>query len=308
VIYGIVLSLAASVCFNLNNLMEKRAVDQMARISVRRTGHMVGMLLRSPLWLGGFALGILAVALLTVAYSLVSIAIVQSIFGAGIVLLVPASRLWLGEHLGRREVGGIGLIVVAIVLVSVSLSGPSTPVDSLSLVRVMVVSGLTIVSAGLLFLALHRSSADVSIAVGASCGLIYGVASIQSKSASVLLEHRGLAHGVVLILRSPYPYAFLVASLLGLVAFQASLQRVKITLAAPLINVVGSAYVVGVGMLVFDEKLPSNAALASLRFVGFTIVLVGTWILATGNPVVERAAAVLPDNGTAGNDIAERRR
>jgi drug/metabolite transporter (DMT)-like permease len=299
VIYGIVLSLAASVCFNLNNLMEKRAVDQMARLSVRRTRHMVVTLLRSPLWLGGFALGVLAVALLTLAYSLVSIAVVQSIFGAGIVLLVPASRLWLGEHLGKREVGGIGLIVIAVVLVSVSLGSPAAPIDSLSLTRVMVVSGITILSAGLLFVALRRSSTDVSIALGASCGLIYGVASIQSKSASVLLEHRGLAHGVVLILRSPYPYAFLVASLLGLVAFQAGLQHVRITLAAPMVNVVGSAYTVGMGMFIFDEKLPANTALATLRLGGFAVVLVGTWILARGNPVVEPAAAVLPDSGTA---------
>jgi len=299
VIYGIVLSFAASVCFNLNNLMEKRAVDQMARLSVRRTRHMVVTLLRSPLWLGGFALGVLAVVLLTLAYSLVSIAIVQSIFGAGIVLLVPASRLWLGEHLGKREVGGLCLIISAVVLVSVSLGSSSAPIDSLSLLRVMVVSGLTLVSAGLLFGALRRSSTDVSIALGASCGLIYGVASIQSKSASVLLEHRGLVHGIVRVLGSPYPYAFLVASLLGLVVFQASLQRVRIALAAPMVNIVGSAYTVGVGMLIFDERLPANPALASLRLGGFAVVLVGTWILATGNPVVERAAAVLPDNDTA---------
>jgi drug/metabolite transporter (DMT)-like permease len=299
VIYGIVLSLASSVCFNLNNLMEKRAVDRMAILSVRRTRHMVVTLLRSPLWLGGFALGVLAVAMLTLAYSLVSIAVVQSIFGAGIVLLVPASRLWLGEHLGKREVVGIGLIVAAVVLVSVSLGGPSTPIDSLSLIRVMGVSGLTLLSSGLLFVALRRSSTDVSIALGASCGLIYGVASIQSKSASVLLEHHGLAHGMILILKSPYPYAFLAASLLGLVAFQASLQRVRITLAAPMVNVVGSAYTVGAGMLIFDERLPANPALASLRLGGFAVVLIGMWVLATGNPVVEHSAAVHPESGLA---------
>jgi multidrug transporter EmrE-like cation transporter len=301
VIYGILLSLAASACFNLNNLMEKRAVDQMASLSVRRSGHMVVTLLRSPLWMGGFVLGVFAVALLTLAYSLVSIAIVQSIFGAGIVLLVPASRFWLGEHLKKREVGGLCVIVVAVVLVSVSLSGSSSPVDSLSLVRVMVVSGITLLSAGVLFGALRRSSTEVSIALGASCGLIYGVASIQSKSASVLLEHRGLAHGVVQILKSPYPYAFLLASLFGLVVFQASLQRVRITLAAPMVNIVGSAYTVGAGMLIFNEQLPTNPALATLRLGGFALILLGTWILATGTPVVERAAAILPsDNAVEG--------
>jgi drug/metabolite transporter (DMT)-like permease len=295
VIYGIVLSLAASVCFNLNNLMEKREGDQMARLSARRTGHMVVTLLRSPLWVGGFVLGIFAVALLTLAYSLVSIAVVQSIFGVGIVLLVPASRLWIGEHLGKRELAGLGLIITAVVLVSVSLGGSTAPIDSLSLVRVMFVSGITLVSAGLLFAVLRRSSMDVSIALGASCGLIYGVASIQSKSASVLLEHRGLAHGVIRILESPYPYAFLVASLLGLLAFQAGLQRVRITLAAPMVNIVGSAYTVAIGMLIFDERLPANPALAGLRLGGFAVVLIGTWVLATGTPVGAQPDAVRAD-------------
>jgi drug/metabolite transporter (DMT)-like permease len=295
VIYGILLSLAASLCFNLNNLMEKRAVDQMARLSARRTGHMVVTLLRSPLWVGGFVLGVFAVALLTLAYSLVSIAVVQSIFGVGIVLLVPASRLWIGERLGKRELAGLGLIIAAVVLVSVSLDGSTAPIDSLSLVRVMLVSGITILSAGILFAVLRRSSTDVSIALGASCGLIYGVASIQSKSASVLLEHRGLEHGVIRILESPYPYAFLVASLLGLLAFQAGLQRVRITLAAPMVNIVGSAYTVGMGMLIFDERLPANPALAGLRLGGFAIVLIGTWVLATGSPVGAHADAVRPD-------------
>ena len=281
-IYGIVLSLAASVCFNLNNLMEKRAVDRMVELSVLRTGHMVRMLVRSPLWLGGFVIGVVGVVLLTLAYSLVPIAVVQTIFGAGIVILVPAARVYLGEHLGKREIGGLALIVTAIVLVSVTLGGSSTPIDSLSLARVMAASGFTVAAAGVLFFLLRRSSTDPSIALGASCGLIYGIASVQSKSASILLEHRGLEHGVVRVLESPYPYAFLVASLLGLIGFQSGLQRVRVTLAAPLVNIVGSAFTVAIGMLIFDERLPANPLLSALRLGGFAAVLVGTWILATG--------------------------
>jgi multidrug transporter EmrE-like cation transporter len=121
----------------------------------------------------------------------------------------------------------------------------------------------------------------------------------------VLLEHRGLARGLLRILESPYPYAFLVASLLGLVVFQASLQRVRISLAASMVNIVGSAYTVGVGMIIFDEKLPANPVLAGLRLGGFAVILVGTWILATGDPVVERAAAILPEKGAAGESRAQ---
>jgi len=66
-----------------------------------------------------------------------------------------------------------------------------------------------------------------------------------------------------------------------------------------MVNVVGSAYTVGAGMLIFDERLPANPALASLRLGGFAVVLIGMWVLATGNPVVEHSAAVHPESGLA---------
>jgi hypothetical protein len=171
--------------------MEKWAVDQMADFSARRTDHMIGALIRSPLWLGGF--------------------------GAGIVVIVPASRLYLGEHLGKRGLGGLAVIIAAIVLVSVVVRLRrrflvARPEDDRQW------SHRRYSRASLL--ALRRTSTDASIVLGAACGLTYGIASIQSKSASVLLENRSLAQGVVRVVESPYPYAFRLASLLGRLIFQ----------------------------------------------------------------------------------------
>jgi drug/metabolite transporter (DMT)-like permease len=301
-LFGILFSFLASVCFNINNLLEKQAVDRMATISARRVGHMLRALITSPLWMAGFIVGLLAVGLLAIAYSLAPTAVTQSIFGAGIVLLVPASRLYLGERMGRREHIGIVIIVLAVVLVSFTLSAATDQNHQVSSLHVLIVSAVTTAFAGLVFLALRSSAADISVVFGATCGLIYGVAAIQTKSASVLLQHHGLVHGVPLVLASPYPYVFVVTSLLGLFTFQTGLQRCRIAVTGPTTNIVGSVYVVAVGMAVFDEPLPHSPLLSVLRFVGFALVLVGTAVLAVGPDagVSQLRLATADDSETGG--------
>ena len=146
---GVLFSFLASLCFNLNNLMEKRAVDQMPQISARRAIHMVRMLASSRLWMSGFVVGILAVGFLVLAYSLAPIAVIQSIFGAGLVLLVLASRLYLRERMGRREHIGLAVILIALILVSVTLTSSTTPGAGGSTAPVIITTAVTAAVSGL---------------------------------------------------------------------------------------------------------------------------------------------------------------
>lgn len=277
---GVVFSFLASICFNLSNLMEKRAVDGMTAISARRATHMLRMLCSSRLWMSGFVVGVVAVGFMVIGYALAPIAVVQSIFGAGLVVLVLASRLFLHEPMGRKEWIGLAVIVVAVVLVSVTLGSSTSPGVHGSMVSVMVASAATTVLAVLVFVLLRRSSADPSAPFGVTAGLLYGVASLQTKSASVLLAHHGVLGSIPRILASPYPYVFGVTSVLGLLTFQSGLQRSRIAVVGPLTNIIASIYVVAVGMVVFSEPLPHSATLTVLRFCGFALVLVGSWTFA----------------------------
>jgi multidrug transporter EmrE-like cation transporter len=281
-VLGVLLSFLASVCFNLNNLLEKHAVDQMAEISARRAMHMIRMLCSSRLWLSGFAVGILAVGLMVLAYSLAPIAVIQSIFGAGLVLLVLASRLYLHEPMGRTEYLGLAVIMIAVILVSVTLGSSTSPGAGLSTGRVLVTSAATTVVSGLVFWALRGSSFDAGIRFGVTSGLLYAVASLQMKSAAVLLEHHGVLNGALRVVASPYPYVFMVASILGLLTFQTGLQRCRIAVVGPITNIVASIYIVAVGMVVFDESPPHDVWLMVLRLLGFALVLAGSWVFTTG--------------------------
>lgn len=281
-IFGILFTLLASTCFNASNLLEKRAVDGMPEISARRTGHMIGHLARSRLWLAGFGVGVLAIAFMVLGYALAQIAIVQSIFGAGLVLLVLGSRIYLKEPMGKREWVGLFVIVAAVVLVAVTLGSSSGPGPSGSMVAVLISSIVTCGLAGLLFVLLLRRQGDASVPFGVASGLMYGVASLQIKSASTILDRHGVIRAILPELASPYPYIFVLTSVVGLLIFQTGLQRCRVGVVAPITNVVASVYVVAVGMAVFGDPLPSSPILAILRFGGFGLVLVGSWIFATG--------------------------
>ena len=279
---GIFFSILASACFSLSNLLEKLAVDRMPAISPGRALYMFNMLRASRLWLAGFVVGIAAVGFMVIGYSQAPIAIVQSIFGAGLVALVVVSRVVLHETIGSKERFGLVVIVVAVVLVSVSLGSSDTPGLRGSLWTVVVASSLTVVAAAAVFLAMRRSSTDHSISFSTAAGLLYGVAALQAKSASVLLAEHGVIGSIPKIIATPYPYVFLVASLLGLSVFQTGLQRGRIAVVAPLTNIIASVYVVAIGMAVFGEPLPHSGVLTGFRLVGFALVLVGSWLFSTG--------------------------
>ena len=277
-----IFSFLASVFFDLNNLMEKRAVDKMTAISARRLTHMIRALCTNALWMSGFLLGVVAVGFLLVAYSLAPIAVVQAIYGAGLAVLVIVSRLYLHETMGRREWVGLALIIIAVVLVSVSLGSSTTPSVGGSMLYVLLASAVTTGIAAVTFVALRRSAAEASLAFGVTSGLLYGVAALQVKGASVLFADRGVLGSIRPIFASPYPYLFGVMSILGVLTFQTGLQRCRVSIVGPITNIVASVYVVAVGMIVFDESFPSDTTLTVLRLLGFALVLIGGAVFVTG--------------------------
>jgi drug/metabolite transporter (DMT)-like permease len=297
-VLGVIFAFLASASFSLSNLMEKRAVDTMAAISARRLVHMLRLLCTSPVWMTGFVVGIVAVGFMVIAYSLAPIAVVQSILGAGLVLLVLASRLYLHEPMQRREWLGVVLIIAAVVLVSATLGTASSPGTGGSASYVLVTSGATTALSALIFILLRRSAAEASVPFGVSSGLLYGVAALQVKGAAVLYAHQGLIGAVRNVIVSPYPYVFVVTSVLGLLTFQSGLQRCRVAVVGPITNIIASIYVVAIGMVVFNEALPSDVVLTVLRLTGFALVLAGGWIFATG------PAGMAPIAPTADSDKA----
>ena len=272
---GILLALAASILFGASNLLEKHAVDRFPALSPTRGISMIRVLLSSRIWLAGFTAGGAALVLLTISFSLVPLTVAQSVYGAGLVLLIGASHYRLKEPISRMEVSGLVMVVLALVLTSLSVKSSSIPGEhgSVSLVSAVII--LLLLLAVLVLISERHHLLDQSVAFGLSCGIIYGVAGLDIKGAAAMIQINGLIQAIPRIFQTPYPYTLILSLGFGLVVFQTGIQRGRLIIIAPLSNVVASVCTVALGMALFHEPLPKNMTLTALRLVGFGLTLVG---------------------------------
>jgi drug/metabolite transporter (DMT)-like permease len=281
---GIAFSFLSSLCASTGNVVQKLAVNHIPEISPRHPARMIRSLLSSRLWLLGLMMSIAGMILLVMALSLAPIAVAQSIASSGIVLMVVASRLYLHEPLRRKDVVGLGVVVIAVVLVSASLRASDNAVGLggswIDMLFAIVPTALVVI---LIFERIRHRRENAAFLYGITSGLLYGVGALGMKGASTLVARYGLMSSVPHVLVSAYLYVTIFGMVLALLVFQTGLQRSQIAVMGSVSSVVASTYLVAVGMLVFGEHLPTDRAVLMLRFAGFAGVLLGSIFLADRN-------------------------
>jgi multidrug transporter EmrE-like cation transporter len=279
---GVVFSVLAAVVLNIGNLTQKHAFSSIPQVSGT---NLVRAVLRSRVWMLGLMLCLLGLAFQIVAFAHAPLPVVQSIFNAGIVLLIVVSRLKLGERLHSIEWAGIGVVVVSLSLIAVSL-GQSD--GSIGLVdawwRLLGAAVPTLLVVMVIVLIIRSRAHSRGFLFGLAAGLLYGAAALGTKGASTLVVRDGFWHSIPSIFTSVYPYVFLVFSGLGMVIYQSGLQRARISVVGTMSDVICSTYLVAIGMVVFGESLPQDPATLALRLGGFAGVLLGTVLVALGGP------------------------
>ena len=120
---GILLALVATTAYNVGLILEKRALGQMAALDIRRVLRVVGSLMTSRAWLGGFALMLTGLACQTIALTFEPVSVVQPVLASGVVLVLVLSRLVLRERLHGGETWCVAAIAVAVVLLAMSATG-----------------------------------------------------------------------------------------------------------------------------------------------------------------------------------------
>jgi drug/metabolite transporter (DMT)-like permease len=270
--YGIVLGLVSSALYNAGFVLEKRALRDLPPLSMRRVGGLVRALVTSKAWLTGFLVMGMGMACQVVVMSLVPLSVAQPIQLSGLALLVVFSSVFLGERITQREWGGLGVLALSFLLVSLSME--RTPLglhaDPGEMVTVV---GATVVLGIAAFVSAARSGSRSGrpipgLLYGIASGLLYGAAGLQTKGVSGFLAED--AHDFVgRTLGSPYPYLYLVLSGAGLLLFQTALQRGRASIVVPVSSVVAAVYTVLAGTAVFGESLPQDPVRLALRSVGF---------------------------------------
>ena len=281
-IAGVVFSVLASLAMNLGNLVEKRAVDGLPALSGRRAVQLFRTLLTSRLWLVGFVITLVGLALQVLAFASAPIPVVQSIFNAGIVVLVVASRLHLKERLSAREVAGLGVVIISVVAIATTLGGTSAIGTGGSGLTVLVAAIPTLVGVGIVLTLIRSGVGATGFLFGVGAGLLYGISSLATKGASTYVVREGVVRSVPVIFASAYPYLFAGFSVLALMLYQSGIQRSRFSVVGAMSDVVASTYVVGVGTIVFGESVPQSSLDGVLRYAGFAGVLIGSVLVAAG--------------------------
>jgi drug/metabolite transporter (DMT)-like permease len=288
---GLGLALLSTTAYNYGLIVEKQALGQLPAIRAGRIVSFVASLATSPRWLAGFTLMLFGLAFQVLALIFAPVTLVQPVIASGVAVVLVLSRLVLRERLGPVQYACVAIMALSVVLLALSAAGaPAQVGHQVSGVRLAVIATVSCLLALAAAVSALRASgrgdgrAASGVSFGVATGLLYGVAALAIKGVSGTLLHRhGIGGTVGALLSSPYPYVMAACSAAGLLLFQTALQRCRISIVAPVSNVLGSVYFIVAGTWLFHEQLPADPVRLALRLVGI-LVACGVVVLLSRQP------------------------
>ncbi|MGE5292855.1 MAG: DMT family transporter [Micromonosporaceae bacterium] len=273
---GIPLALLATTAYNSGLILEKRALEQLPAIDMRRTLSLVRTVLMAPQWLAGFSLMLCGLAFQVIVFTFEPVTVVQPVIACGVVVVLLLSRLVLREHLGSGEFGCVAVMGVSVILLGLSTGGPATGSGHHASTFAMAVTAIPSCALGLLIAASALRAASrkhrapvIGMSYGIGAGLLYGVAALAIKAMSgILTSHHSIVSAAIAFASSPYLYVMAGCSAAGLLLFQTALQRCRAAIVVPVSNIAGSVYFMVAGTWLFHEHLPAEPSKLVFRLTG----------------------------------------
>lgn len=263
---ALLLALTSTTLVNVAYLREHDAAAALPALSLRRPLHSAALLLGDRSWLSGFALETSGFALYVVALALAPLTLVQSVSAGGIGILAYVSERLDRIRLGRRELAGVAVSILGLLLLAASLaratgegSGGSTHAITLWLAAT---GGAAVVALGL-----GRMSGALAVAQGIAGGLLFSIGDISVKVATQGGGRTVFAIGVI------------VGYTLGTALLQLGYQRGGALTVAGLATLLTNALPIAAGSVVLGEPTPAGI-FGGLRVAAFAAVTLGAILLA----------------------------
>jgi len=287
---GLGLALLSTGALNWGFFAQHGATGEIALLTVRRPLRSLGLLLRHPRWLRGFAVGLLGWALYVAALALAPLSLVQAVSAGGIGLLALLVSREGGIKLARRERVGVSVAVLGLALLALSITGASThgSSGSTSLVVAWLVGSATIAA---VLVGPAASLLAGGAGFGLAAGALYAAGDVGTKAALAGGNARLFLVGGVLACHG-----------LAFVAFQLGLQRGSVLASAGLASLCTNALPILAGTTVFGEGLPSGPR-GVARLLAFASVVVGAALLAKGR--TEQPGQLEPERRALVRDAME---
>jgi drug/metabolite transporter (DMT)-like permease len=275
VLAGLAYALFASLLFNVGIVLQ--AID--ARAAPRALGYRWALLLRllrRPVWLLGWALGIVGVVPQIAAYSNAPFLVAQPALATGLLLVLVLGVHVLGEHVRPVDVLGVCAIIGGVALVAWGAPGHTETHRSWPAV-VSVVGVLSL--AGAFPFAVRGRRLDTGMTAVIACGCGWAATNVATKLAGDDFDSHHLARAAIWGAVGLGNGA--VATLTNMTAF----QRLTATLVVPITTAIQTFLPIVVEPLFLEERWSSAA------FDGGPLVA-GLLLACAGSIAVASSAAV----------------
>src|SRR4051794_9136400 len=243
-VIGVVLACLASCLFNgaiAIQALEARKIPQ--QYGLRLT--LLRRLISRPRWLGGTALGVLALPLQTAALFFAPLTVVQPCDAAGLVLLLYLGTRMLGERVGPREVAAVVAIVAGILVLT--LAAPHREVSHVTGAEVLLPL-LAVAAVAMAPFVLRNLLGAQSILVVLGAGAAFALTAFSLKLIADALDRNAwLALLLVIAVAGA-------GALVGTLSEQTALQRRPATQVAPIIFVIEMLIPVALAVIVVGES------------------------------------------------------
>lgn len=282
-----VLALGAATSFAVSSavkhLSAQHAPDPLAGNPVRGMARLVAYTLRHPLWLLGTGTDVVGLALQVLALHLGGLVLVQPLLVTAV-----AGSLVLRRRLGRRKQDrrelALALVLVAgLALFEVSIDprhAANSPADRLP-AYVLGLVGLLLILTAAAVAVVRRGGRVATALLGGAGGLLYAAAAALITLVTAQIVHDGLTAP----LHRDEIYVLLVVGFVAEVLNQTAFQTGALAISAPASASADLVASVGLGIIVFDQPLPSSPLPILGVAVGAVAVLVTVIALAHIVPV-----------------------
>jgi len=234
-------------------------------------------LLRSPRWLAGSSIGLVAWLLHAVALNLGTLSLVQPIILLGVVLAVVVRSVLDRRLPEAREIIGV-VVTIASLIAVVSVADRSHDGRDAPTAWMLAVAGTGVVIA----LVVTRFGNQLprrgvaAFVLGMTAGMLFGITACLMKVVGTAIAD----HGIVGFLATWSPWVLLGCALLAMSLNQRAYQLSRLSHSMPVLNVTSVLLSILLGALLFDETLPTNPLALTVQAVGLVGIAWGLFRIA----------------------------
>jgi drug/metabolite transporter (DMT)-like permease len=282
---GLIAGIAASVLFNLGIALQAIEARRTPREEALRAS-LIWDLLHRPRWVAGLLTEWVGIPLEILAFAWAPFVVVQPLLACGLLVLLAVAGRLLGERPSREAILGVGLVILAVVLIA--WGAPSRHDTHRGPGAVLaVVGGLALVSFIPFALRGRRLDTAMTAVLGSACG--FAATNVAMK---LMADDFGSDHYLQVVL---WIALAVVVGFGATVTGMTALQRAPATTVIPISTAVQTFLPVALEPLFLRESF-RHASLEGLPLlVGIVVMLVGIVILARTRSVSGLAAGLPVD-------------